>query len=65
MSCVQAAELQVRSAAEAVTVVSRMKGVVGARDSVTAELRQQLAAVAARLAAAEGVLERQRTELLS
>ncbi len=60
----QNAALQAKAAADAAAVGARVRGVVGARDSVNAELRRQLSAAAARLAAAEGVLDRQRTELL-
>ena len=59
----QAAQLRERSANDAAAVAARVRGVVGACDSVNAELRRQLADAAARLAAAEGVLERQRAEL--
>jgi hypothetical protein len=60
----QNAALLAKAAADAAAVAARVRGVVGARDSVNAELRRQLSAAAARLAAAEGVLDRQRTELL-
>lgn len=43
----------------------RVRSIVGARDSMNADLRRQLSASAARLAAAEAVLERQRAELCS
>lgn len=59
----QAAQLRGRAAADAAAVAARVRGVVGVRDSANAELRRQLADATARLAAAEGVLERQRAEL--